>query len=255
MLLLTVLLEIEEIVVTGADRYQPDEIIAVSGIELGENLLRLNTRTVEEELLGAFPYLSSVQVRRRPPHTVELLLTHYQPQAALLYRDGLAFIILEGRILERGAREVPYGLPLVRGISLEDREPGEILGGREDPDNEERLIMLRLLLEAARSTDFPPITDVDLRDRLNIRVIHEDRLLLELGSEADLEYKLIFLGHIIQNEISPTAQASLDASGARNRRIVRRDGRMINGEFIPDEIMTPHAFALQEEEYDQTDEE
>ena len=250
-LLLTVLLEVEEILVTGAGRYQADEIITVSGIELGENLLRLSAGTVEEELLAAFPYLSAVQVRRRPPNTVEIVLTHYQPQATLLYHDGFTFIILGGKILERGAHEAPDGLPLVRGLSLADRQPGDILGGREDPDNEERLIMLRLLLQAAQNTGFPPITDVDLRDRLNIRVIHEDRLLLELGSEADLEYKLTFLNHIIQNEISPTAQASLDASGARNRRIVRRDGVMVNGEFIPDEILTPHAFAEQEAEDDE----
>ena len=252
-LLLTVLLEVDEILVTGAGRYHPDEIIAVSGIEQGENLLRLSAGRAEEELLAAFPYLSAVRVRRRPPSTVEIVLTHHQPQAALLYRDGLAFIILEGKILERGAQDAPDGLPLVRGLILEDRQPGEILGGREDPGNEERLIMLRLLLEAAQSTGFPPITDVDLRDRLNIRVIHEDRLLLELGSEADLEYKLTFLNHIIQNEVSPTAQASLDASGARNRRIVRRDGVMISGEFIPDEILTPHAFTQQEVEDDEED--
>ena len=250
-LLLTVLLEIEEVVVTGAGRYNQDEIIAVSGIEPGENLLRLNASAVEQELLSAFPYLSAVRVRRRPPNTIELMLTHYQPQAALLYHDGLALIILEGKILERGAHDIPDGLPIVRGLTLEDRQPGEVVGGQEDPDNEERLLTLRLLLDAARSTGFPPITDIDLRDRLNTRLIHEERLLLELGSEADLEYKLTFLNHIIQNELSPTAQASLDASGARNRWIVRRDGRMINGEFIPDEIVVPHALAQQEEEYEQ----
>jgi len=249
-LLMTVLLQIEEIVVTGADRYDPSEIIEVSGIEAGTNLLRLSTGTIEEELRNAFPYIESVRVRRRLPHTVELALTQYQPQAALIYHDGLAFIILEGKLLERGARDLPPGLPLVRGISLEGREPGEMLGGQEDPGNEERLIMLRYLLEAAQRTDFPPITDVDLRDRLNIRVIHENRLLLELGSEADLEYKLTFLNHVIQTQVSSTAQASLDASGARHRRIIKREGRMINGEFIPDEIMSPHDLAMQE----QTDE-
>ena len=246
-LLMTVLLQIEEIVVTGgADRYHPEEIIEVSGVEVGTNLLRLRTGDIEQELRSAFPYIESVRVRRRLPHTVELALTQYQPQAALVYHDGLAFITLEGKLLERGARDLPTGLPLVRGVSLEDHQPGEILGGQEHPGNEERLIMLRYLLEAAERVDFPPITDVDLRDRLNIRVIHEDRLLLELGSEADLEYKLTFLNHIIQNEVSPTAQASLDASGVRHRRIVERGGQMINGEFFPDEILTPHVLAEQE---------
>ena len=253
-LLMTVLLQIDEIIVTGAGRHNTDEIIEISGIELGENLLRLRTGGIEEELLSTFPYISTVRVRRRFPHAVELVITQYQPQAALVYSDGFAFIILEGKLLERGVRDLPPGLPAVRGLSLEDSQPGETIGGAEHPGNEERLIMLRYLLEAAERVDFPPITDVDLRDRLNIRVIHEDRLLLELGSEADLEYKLAFLDYIIQNKVSPTAQASLDASAARHRRVVRREGRMIDGEFIPDKILTPHAIAEQAQMYEKEDE-
>ncbi|MCL2857225.1 MAG: FtsQ-type POTRA domain-containing protein [Oscillospiraceae bacterium] len=254
---MTVLLQIEEVIVTGAGRYQADEIIEASGIEVGENLLRFNAGAIEGELLSEFPYLSAVRVRRRFPHTVELVLTQYQPQAALLYDDGLAFIILEGKLLERGARELPPGLPLVRGISLEGLQPGETLGRGENPENEERLIMLRYLLEAAEIVGFPPITDVDLSDRLNIRMVHENRLLIELGSEAGLEYKLTFLNHIIQNEVSPTAQASLDASGARHRRIIKREGRMVGGQFIPDEMQPPYAMVageeVDEEELDNAD--
>ena len=243
---MTVFFQIEEVVVTGGERYNPEAVVEVSGIAVGENLLRLRTGQIEEEILAAFPYIATVRVARRFPPRVELILTEYRPEIAVMDEDGeLAFLTLEGRVLDRGDLFLPPDLPFVRGISLGDHLPGQALGGREDPENEERLVMLRYLFEAAEETDFIPITNVDVRDRLNMRIVHEARLVLELGSEADLHYKLTFLRHVIENEIEPNAQARLDVSNVRERQLVRRDGRVEGGEFIPNEIAVPGALITQ----------
>lgn len=237
---LTVFFQIEEVTVTGGERYRPEEIIALSGIEVGENMLRLRANEIEAELLAAFPYLATVNVQRRFPPRVELVITQYYPEIAVMDERGeLALLTLDGKVLERGDLLVPHYLPFVRGIALGDTQPGEGLGGAENPDNQERLVMLRYLFEAADEVGFLPITNVDVRDRLNMRILHEARLILELGSEADLHYKLTFLHHVIENEVEANAQARLDISNARDRRLIRRDGRVENGEFIPFEIAVP----------------
>ena len=251
MLILTVLFQIEDITVTGLDRYHPDDIITASGIELGENLLRLNTGRIESEVLEAFTYLSSVQVSRRLPHSVEIAVRQYRPEFAAEHEDGLALLTMQGKALEFGLTRSP-GLPIVRGLALEDYQPGDMINGPDSPGNAERLVMLRYLFDAAAATDFLPITNIDVRDRLNMRVVHESRLVLELGSEADMEYKLTFLNHVIVNEIEPDAQARLDISNARERRLVRRDGRVIDGEFISGDLALQFAFqapATQDTDY------
>ena len=240
-LFLTVLFQIENITVTGLDRYSPDEVIAVSGIALGENLLRLSTGRIEAEILEAFTYISGVVVSRRFPHSVEITVTQYQPELAAKCGDGLALLTLDGKMLERGLSRSP-GIPIVRGLRLEDYQPGDRVNGPQSGDNAERLVMVQYLLDAAQATDFLPITDIDVRDRLNMRVVHESRLLLELGSEADLEYKLTFLHHVIVNNVDPGTQARLDISNARERRLVLREGRVIDGEFIPGDIAVPFIF-------------
>jgi len=232
-LFMTVLFQIEEIIVTGADRYADDEVIEVSGIETGENLLRLNTGRAADEILAAFPYIASVSVERRFPHRVELVITQYIPEAAAVEDGEAALITLEGKVLERGIVNIPAGLPLVRGLRVEDSQPGDMIGDIRNPDNQERLVMLRYLFEAAHSVNFGAITDINVTDRLNMSIVHQERVIVLLGSEADLEYKLTFARHIIDNEMEEDAQALLDASNARDRRLIRRDGKVVDGEFIP----------------------
>ena len=232
---LTVFFQIEDVAVIGVDKYEPDDVVEASGVQVGDNLLRLDTQRIEQEMTKAFPYIESVRVERRFPPRVELIVTQSVPQAAAVASGEVVFITLEGKILERGDLLVPPELPIVRGLSLQGAEPGTWLGGEEDPENEERLVMLRYLFEAAENTGFTPMTNVDVRDRLNIKIIHEARLILELGSEADLEYKLTFLRSVIENEIRPDAQALLDAANARDKQLIRKDGKVVNGEFFPDD--------------------
>jgi len=231
--------QVEDISVIGTERYDLDQIIEISGIQAGDNLLRLDSGQIAEDILYAFPYIATVNVRRRFPPRVELIVTEHQPEMAVFENGEFALITLQGKLLERGNRTAPTGLPVVRGLMLEDHQPGQMLGGGYSPHNNERLVMLRYLFDAAYRVDFLPITHVDVRDRLNMRLVHEDRLVLELGSEADLEYKLTFLRYVIENRVEPDAQARLDVSNARARELVRREGRVVDGEFIPGEIFVP----------------
>ena len=231
--------QIEDIAVIGSERYNEDQIIEVSGIAPGDNLLRLSSGQISQDIIYAFPYIATVNMRRRFPPRVEIIVTEHLPEMAVYENGELALITLQGKLLERGNRTSPAGLPVIRGLRLEGHQPGQMLGGAHDPYNHERLVMLRYLFDAAYRVDFFPITHVDVSDRLNMRIVHEDRLVLELGSEADLEYKLTFLRHVIENKVEPDAQARLDISNARERRLVRRDGRVVDGRFIPGEIFVP----------------
>lgn len=229
---LTVFFKIEDIQVIGVDRYEPDRIIAVSGIQIGDNLLRIPTEEVEKKILDAFPYIESVKVARRYPPRVELQVTQCTPSAAVLDGDLLGLITREGKLLETGDLYIPPEIPIIKGLSLDGFAPGDLLGTDDHPENQERLRMLDYLLDAAEKTGFGPITNVDVSDRLNMKMVYEARLVLELGSEADMEYKLTFLKEVIE-DLGPEAQAKLDATNVRNKRILVKWGKVENGVFTP----------------------
>ena len=225
---MTVLFKVEKISVIGTNRYHPDEIIQASGITAGENLLRINTAGAEESIISQFPYVDSVRVGRRFPPAVEIRIVQSVPAYAAKLENGVALITGEGKLLESGDLLVPHDLPIVTGFDLSGFLPGENIGGL--PENLERLVMIRYLIDAAEKTGFGAITNVDVTNRLNMTAVYEARLLLVLGSESDLEYKLTFLKEVIA-DLDPGDQARLDASGAKDKRVLVKWGRVEKGVF------------------------
>lgn len=237
---MTVLFKIERVDVVGVDRYTPDEVAAVSGVLEGDNLLRINKREIEENILTRFPYIDSVQVRRRIPTSVEIAVTQAQPVGAISLEDEVLLIDRAGKVLERGLVMVPEGTPLVKGIDASGVMPGETLGAYTPPvkkkgeelteaekaeqaraeETQEKLLMLRYLLEAMEASGFENLTNVDLSDRLNIRIMYEGRITLELGSEMQLEYKLALVKSVLENNIGPDEVGTLDATDAARSRVV-----------------------------------
>lgn len=244
---LTVFFKIGDIQVVGVDKYSPEEIIAATGIELEDNLLRVPTAEIEEALLLEFPYLETVKVQRKFPPKVEIQVTQCVPQGAMIQGTQVGLITLEGKLLEKGEILVPPELPLIKGLDMSGVEPGEMLGGEDRPENQERLWMLEYFFEAADRIGFGPITNVDVTDRLNIKMVYEARLVLELGSEADMEYKMIFLQEVIR-DLGPEDQARLDATRAREKRVLVKWGKVEQGEFTPLDGSKDQIFTREEPE-------
>jgi len=228
-LALTVFFKIDKIEVTGNIRYNHNDIIEASGITAGENMLRLRVGEIEENLLQEFPYIESVRIRRRIPTAIEISVIQSIPAYAIRLEDGLSFITADGKLLETGSLLVPPELPVVKGLNVVGFSPGDDIA--LDPENSERLVMLRYLAAAAEKTSFGPITNVDLTNHLNMTTVYEARLVLVLGSESDLEYKLTFLKEIIA-DLHPDDHARLDASNAKDKRVLAKWGRVENGEFF-----------------------
>ncbi|WP_195277196.1 cell division protein FtsQ/DivIB [Anaerotruncus rubiinfantis] len=72
--------------------------------------------------------------------------------------------------------------------------------------------MLKSLVDAVEETGFERITLVDFTDRLNMLLVYDNRVMIELGSQANLPYKLKFAQKVIEDELEPTFQGILDVS-------------------------------------------
>jgi len=84
----------------------------------------------------------------------------------------------------------------------------------------EAVIMLDYLFDAMDETGFTEITNVDVTDPFNMKIIFENRLLLYLGTESDLPAKLTFLKEVIENRIEPDAEGLINATNIDKRSVV-----------------------------------
>lgn len=222
---LTVFFKIEDIRVYGSDFYSAEDIIAATGISKGENLILTSTKEIPDSLTVKFPYIETAVLKKVLPPAIEIHLTDSDVSAALELGDSdYALISSGGKVLERGQVLLPADVVLVKGVDIHDKQPGDYLGeytpkviapeekknlsedslktlkAEVDSQNAlmqtqalqetEALSVINYLQEAMVNTGFTGITNLDLTDPLNMTVMYENRLLLKLGTEFKLEYKL-----------------------------------------------------------------
>ncbi|MBQ6801819.1 MAG: FtsQ-type POTRA domain-containing protein, partial [Oscillospiraceae bacterium] len=116
-LCLTMLFNVDRIIIEGNTLYEERELIETSGIEKGENLFEVDTAYAENKLYSVFNYVEAVEVKRSFPNAVTITITEAEPFSVIEEADGYTLVSAGGKVLERGLEEVPYGLLSVRGLS------------------------------------------------------------------------------------------------------------------------------------------
>lgn len=77
----TVFFQVETIAVTGNSRYTQEEIVAASGVQVGDNLFRMSKKQISEQILHQLPYVESVSILRGLPSTITFQVTEWDAVA------------------------------------------------------------------------------------------------------------------------------------------------------------------------------
>ncbi|MEM1485389.1 FtsQ-type POTRA domain-containing protein [Oscillospiraceae bacterium PP1C4] len=216
---LTVFFRIEKLSVAGTTKYAAQEIIDQSGIKVGDNLFRVSEDKVSKQLVEKFPYVEAVTLKRTFPPSLTIQITQAKPLGAVDTPTGFLIIGRSGRVLEIGAQTLPEDMTVVSGMYLYNPQVGKVLGEGYKKDEQaeaekeqEAFKMLTYLVDAVAQTSFERITMVDFSDRLNMMLIYDNRIMIELGSELNLSYKLKFAKRVITDELEPSFEGILDVS-------------------------------------------
>lgn len=84
----TVFFQVEQIEVSGNYRYTQEEIVAVSGIEVGDNLFRMNKFAIQDHVKEEMPYIEDILIRRRLPSTITVAVKEWGAVAQVLPNPG-----------------------------------------------------------------------------------------------------------------------------------------------------------------------
>lgn len=203
-LCLTMLFNVDRIIVEGNTLYDVNEIIKTTGIEKGDNLFQVDTQYAEDKLFSVYNYIEEVSVKRKFPNAVSVEIVEAEPFAVLEEADGYTLISAKGKVLERGIDEKPRDKILVRGINT-------ISSTSEDT---ERLEVLGEIMKEMQSRNMKNYDFVDISDILDIIIIAEDRIKINLGNELEIPYKLQFVNEVVSNKLEKTGYFYVDASKA-----------------------------------------
>lgn len=220
---LTVLFKIDTVEVVGDTRYDTDQIIALSGIEKGQNLFLCKTQEGSNAIEHALPYIETADITRSLPSKIQIHITETVPVGLVEYQGQYIVISSSGKVLET-TTQVTEGLPIIKGLEIQSAEVGSVMEYQDDTVKG----ILEDITQAITATGMQDIKEIDLTSPTNPKLNYQDRILIKLGQPIDLVIKLRNAMVALQPEhIQTYERGTLDLS------LTAEDGRSF---FNPDYV-------------------
>ena len=116
---------LQTITVEGATRSTEGEILALAGVERGDNLLVLEVHELEAAI-ARHPWVARATVSRRLPHTLSIRIVEHDP-VALVALGNLAYVDRAGDVVKRYTADEHESLPVITGVTREDIEGEDVV--------------------------------------------------------------------------------------------------------------------------------
>ena len=101
----TVFFQVETIEVSGNQRYTQEEIVATTGIQIGDNLFRMNKFAIQDHVLEEMPYVESILIRRKLPSTITVAVEEWDAVAQI--QPNLSWVAPEPE-LDKNGEPIPF---------------------------------------------------------------------------------------------------------------------------------------------------
>lgn len=116
---------LQTITVEGATRSTEGEILALAGVERGDNLLVLEVHELEAAI-ARHPWVARATVSRRLPHTLSIRIEEHAP-VALVALSNLYYVDRAGDVVKRYTADEHESLPVITGVTREDIEGEDVV--------------------------------------------------------------------------------------------------------------------------------
>ena len=224
-----VFFRVNQVVVTGNSRYSAQEVIAASGVELGDNLFLVNRPQTAQSILRKLPYVENAVPVHRLPDTVELHITECTPAAALRFEGSWWLLDARGKLLEQGEKSITEGLPEVRGLHPVEPGVGEWL--KVDITEQTKLDGLRYLLTALDGRGMAQgVTDfIDLSASNVIRFGYGEELTVAVPMEGNFDLRV----YSLQQTLETFAQQGETVAGTLELTYGDAQARLLTERWLP----------------------
>ena len=219
---LTLFFKVDQVVVSGNSRYSAEEIIEVSGVEQGDNLILMDKYHIAEKLYTELPYITEVRINRKLPDVLMVEVVETQAVAAIKGGSSTWLMDSGGKLLEVVSASMAKKYITLEGLTAESPAiSGKLKLGEESPISAQRLLELMQALNQWGMLE--KTTSLDASDPDYMVLSYDGRFQVEMFYDADFDFKLNCL---------QAAVAQLEPNEAGIIRMTMKDDNEVR--FIPD---------------------
>lgn len=203
---MTIFFKVENVIVSGTEKYSAWTVMEASGIEVGDSLLGISDARAASKIQAALPYADDVRVSIKLPDTVNIEIKELDVWYAVrdVY-DAWWVITAEGRVVEQVDAATAGDCTKILGIQLSAPAPGNQAVAAEaaasvDEEgntlpvtsyNSERLSTALSILQYLESNEIiGSVVSVDVSDLLQLELWYGQQYQVELGDASQLSYKI-----------------------------------------------------------------
>lgn len=236
-------------------RYKIEDIVTRVGLKAGQNMLELNSKKVQQAIEQELPYLEEVAIKYRLPNTILVQAELAKPAFVVKVEETWALISAKKKVLEilpaqpqgvkvlfLGKVAAQVGYPIEFLIEPEPIDEATILA-QENISQQQKLDQLEQAKQKAtqeaelkaekRKNNLTTIlellekwnvlqevTAIDVSNELELQFWYQERILVKLGTENQLDYKIQFAAEIVTKQLSTSDRGTLNVSN------IREDGEL-----------------------------
>ncbi len=207
-LVFSLFFKINTITISGDKVYSDKMVVDKSGIEMGENLFKINEEKLSEKLSKDLPYVKSVTIERKLPDTIIINVEAAKEVAAITTKKGFVLLDETGKVLDKNASILKENVAVINNVKLKEYIEGEKVVFTDEKKTE----ALIKLFEAIKNVDIQLLTEIDLKNINDIKIKYDDRITFAVGSLTNIETKLARGVAALEkeNEINAYSEGTLD---------------------------------------------
>ena len=191
----TVLFNASEIVVSGkCQHYTKEQIIDASGLNIGDNLIKTDVKSAAAKVESKLPYIYTAKVKRKFPNTFEINVAEAKADGIFSVNDKYA-LTCKGKVLEI-VDEYVSGSTLYK-VPIKQAKTGSNI-----VMDEKIKYVYDEMNNAIKNSSLDNITVVSFSSSVNIKLVYDNRLLLDIGTTENLEEKLKSGAKVVESVLS-----------------------------------------------------
>ncbi|MBE6845314.1 MAG: FtsQ-type POTRA domain-containing protein [Ruminococcus sp.] len=194
LLSVTLLFNIGKINIKGEVDYSDENIIMASGIEIGDNMVRLDADEAEKNILASMVYIENVDISKKYPDTLEITVEKCIPSANAEYDNGTLLLSPKGKILENN-QEAQADLLTVKGLELITYQQGDYIRSADEQKTEIYFDIITAL-EGCKNSK---VVSIDITDKYNIIINYDNRINFEAGNANKIAYKIKLADTVLED--------------------------------------------------------
>lgn len=223
------LFNIKTVTVTGisaAVPYDSEDVSLFLDIKKDTNLITYDAKVAEKALLYEFPYINSVEIKKKLPTTLEINITENKGTMYLNLGRDIFILSSKGRVLEIVSD--PFYDGIKRTLLLTDGVKRCVCGEDIVFDKAEKLEVLCEVTESLEKYSMiENVTKINTSDKFNIKLTYDNRFEITFGTFEKADAKVKLLSEMLDSDIWKDSTGQIDISDP-SEALVKFTGNVAN---------------------------